>query len=441
MSSSSGFRGFLLLFFASGSLGYAEPSWSAELGLGGVVVPGTWAPLRVEAPTIPGPWTLQAGPVVWDFPGPGVFERPVFLADGLPTLNLRRTDGGMIREERVLPVASRAFPGNVILSHGLEASTKRALAALLLPREPVLVVDEPPSRWPVSFFAYDMITALVVKDPGPVLSPVQVQALKAWVASGGRWAVIDRASPSLVDEVGLGEGGAPVSDPAELNLDPYGTNPRWGTDFGPPAKDLPAGSGPGTPGTLGFLGAWTLLVLALSRFSRPTKAAWGVVGVSGAVVLVLFSIGSLSWDRGVRVHSRQILLEGSGWVSSTEASVPPTRVPFLGWAEASPWGMDAWKEQTLDSHTLIRIDEPARFSGVTFGPGPVQTSPDRVRWTGSLVWYRGTSRLEAAPAEYSSDLAWITRVAARRPARDWSVGLTTAQGGSLCWMAAPGGRQ
>jgi len=425
--------------FLTAPPGYADASWSAEVGLGGVVVPGAWAPLRVESARASGPWTLEAGPgVFWEFPGPGVFERPIFLPDGLQTLLLRRVEGGLVQDEKALSL-SREFPGNVIVTYGLDAAANRALGGILLPQEPVLVVEEPPVRWPGSFFAYDMVTALAVRDPGPVLSPAQVEAFRAWVASGGRWAVTDRKSPSLIDQVGPMEGsGAPVPDPAKLSLDLYGTNPRLGADFSPSAKNLPEGPGPETVGALGFLGGWGLLVLLLSRTRNPAGRAWWVVAASMVAVLVLFFCGAFSWDRGVMVHSRQIFLpSGAGAVTSIEAVASPRRVPFLEWPEASPWGLATWKTQAAG--TLVRAEEPGRFSAVVFAPAPARTSPDRVRWTGStLLWYRGADRLEATPAEYRADLPWITRIAAREPPGTWSVGMAEAYGGPLCWMALSG---
>lgn len=425
---------FLLVLLPAGLA--AEVSWSADLGWEGVTVPGNWTPLRVEAPGAQGPWSLTVNGSPLLFPGPGVFERPVFLPDGVETLDLTRWEGGVVREQRVLPVATLAFPGHLILVDGVGSAVRRALAEVLLPEEPVTVAAAPASRWPTSFLSYGGVSALVVADPGPVLSPAQTQALRAWLASGGRLAVVGRRPPSLVDQVGTVDGfGAVGSDPGNLGLAPYGTRIRPGTDFSPSAEGLP-GPGPATPATLAFLGAWAVIVLVLAR---RRSVSWGPIAgltaLAGTAVLVLTSWGA-PWDRGVQVHSRQVILPGgTGAVTSVEAILSQDRAQGVEWPLASLWGLELWKVRWMGQEAAIRTSDENRVVLETFDPAPDRNSDLRVRWAGKVLsWFKGAP-LESPPPELKLDVPWISRVAASTPGVEWTVGWEPSpEGGTLCWL-------
>lgn len=432
----------------------ALEGWTAEVGTGGVVVPGTWAPLRVEAPVEVGPWTLEvrasnssgrvSPPVILRQAAGGVWEHPLFLADGTRALNLRFLVDDLVRQELDLPLASRIFPGHVVGTDGLDAATRGALSGVLFPEEPVRVIPYKPSRWPTSPLSYGALAALVVKDPGPVLSPAQREALRAWIASGGQLFVVSpRAASGLEAQVGEVPGRGKVQTVTEdrplwkdlLSLRPYGQAPRWGTEFGPSAQGTPTGGSPLTLGALVFVLAWTGLGLLILLVRKKGGLGWPVALALGAsaAVLVLSSNGALDWERGLSVHTREITLAGVGRFVSVEAAPTDARPGPLGWTATSPWALARWKEQPREAGTFVRVDG-SRVVLEAFLPEEPRQGQYRVRWeSGTLKWAEnkgGWVDRETAPEGYGPDLAWIRRLAQSSPTTVWSTGREA----QTCWL-------
>jgi len=107
------------------------------------------------------------------------------------------------------------------------------------------------------------------------------KGLRAWIASGGRLAILNRQSPSLSDQAGSRPGlGRVVSDAGDLGLLPYGQAPRVGTDFEPDTGSEPSARrtpdpGPGAPGGALVILGWALGSLALE--SGPAGKPPGAV--------------------------------------------------------------------------------------------------------------------------------------------------------------------
>jgi len=420
-------------------LAFAQASWTAELGMGTALTPGAWAPLWIFAPDSE-PWTLEirslsasgreTARVKTAYLTGGTHEQPVYLAAGTQALSLRFLSQGLLRQEMTLSLAGRDFPGHLIGVSGLPASVQYALAQVLLPVEPVRVVSIPPSRWPSSPLSFGGVSALVLKDPGPVLAPAQLRALQAWIASGGRLVIVEElpASRSLLSQVGTVEGwgrvrGAkamPASDSwrEALALAPYEQTNRLGSDFEPRAANLPPVGRPDPPAAVTFLVIWAalgILILVLRRKAGPGGLlVWA--SVCSLAAGGLWASGSLAWDRGSTVHGREVVLPGDlGRFTSLEASQSPT----------VPWALDLWKADLPPGD--LRIAGPDRIVVDAFLPALARSAQYQVRWEPQGL--RWLARKEA-PAALQPDLAWLTKTTASLPGTTWSVGLE----GPVCWV-------
>jgi hypothetical protein len=386
-----------------------------------------------------GAWALTlADGSALSFPGPGVFERPVFIAAGADSLHLLRSQGGLVREQLSLPLADQGFPGHLIVVSGVSPRERRALADLLLPREPIRVVEVPPSRWPASFLAWGLVSAVVVADPGPVLSPAQAAALGAWLASGGHLVVSQRLSPSLVDQLSPDTGfGSLGADPAGLKLEPYGTADHPGTSFEPAAEEGQVTPGPQSMGAGILVALWVLGSWLLSR-TKKVKAGTLMAAALAASVLVAAgsALGLAPWNRGLTIHTRQVVLPGGvGAVTSVQVVRSKAHSLVVAWPEASPWSLDQWKAERLQGTLHVRESGADRVVAETFGPAAPRTSSLTLSGGSAPVWTREGRVLEAAPDSWQADAGWALAVARSTPGWVWSLGHTVEAGQSVAWMA------
>jgi hypothetical protein len=408
--------------------------WQAELGLGGVVVPGRWTPLTVSVPPDSGPWTLAATSVsasghetvvTTHYTAGGVIENPFFVAAGARTVRLSfETASGSRALE--ISLGSRLFAGHVIGVDGVDAFDEAELAEVLLPVEPVKIVELAPSRWPASPLSYGALTALVAQDPG-ALAPARLAALRVWIASGGALVVTGRLPPgqSLLDLIGtVGGAGKAIEAHAhenwksKLGLRPYEQSSKWGTDFEPPPLANPPDS-PVLKVPLGFILVWAVVALA-TRARRGLKVllVWAGLFSAGAVVIV--AMGWNSWDRGLSVHGRELELAGLGRFTSVEA-VRAGRSGPLDWP-AAPWALSVWRDspgwpRSADTDQLV-------FDAFL---APVDRTPTfQARWNGRVRWFQWTGSgwqpREEVPDLWRRDEAWIERLASAYPDRIWSGG-------------------
>ena len=446
-----------VLFLAVPALAGPQ-KWSAEVGIGGSVAPGTWAPLWLEAPADAGEWTLEvrftsvsgreSGPVTTLHASGGRYEEPLFLADSTRKLHLRFLTQGIVREELTLLLEARSFPGHLIGVEGLSPSVRSALTEVLLPHEPVRVVTAPGESWPSSPLAWGNLAALVVKDPGPILSPAQVSSLRAWISSGGRLVVVESrpGKRSLLAQVGSVPGwgkalGVEISADPEfwrrtLELQPFGQLPRLGTDFGPSATNLPSVGQPNSLAALVLVLVWAALAVLVPVVFRKGSVGWPLAGafLGSVAVMALWFSGSLAWDKGLPLHGREMVLPGDlGRFTSLEVGLPDQKPNSLGWTDTSPWALGLWKAQAHEA-AWVRVETTDRVVQEAFRPALDRQSEFRISGSASLRWSQKSNGVwsfrELAPAAFESDLAWLTRWAQAYPDTTWSVGID----GTTCWL-------
>ncbi len=439
-----------LVFLLSIPPGIFGLTWKADLGFSGLIPTGTWVPLRVTVEGSASPWTLEAITVPldntarWTEAGPGVFEYPVFVPEGVSSLHLiLRADGGQV-DAVDLAVAGQSFPGHLILVWGQDGGVRRGLESLLLPWEPLRVANVNPAAWPTSPLSLEGVSALVVQDPGPVLSPAQAVAVKAWVASGGRLVVDRPRASSLMGQLGESAGlgrlvSATVSDTpsflkAALALRPWGEVRKLGEDFEPASPVSTPGRE--APLDLGFVLVWSLAG-GLLAFGRRLKLTMAIACLGTLTAAVLWGSGQLSSNNELSMHGREVVLPGgAGRFTSLEVALGTAKIDPFQWPATSPWALEAWKAAHSEFEASARISEPQRLVLESFAPPVARTSEFWVRWSGeSLMWSArkgsGSTALEQTPAEFRPDAAWLARVAAIDPKRSWSVGLE----GGVCWIS------
>lgn len=177
----------------------AEVNLRTRVGFGGYLVPGTIMPVQVEINRtvaagrleIISPGEAGAFSIIDSFPVQNSkrIEASVFINEKVNNLKIRLISGDQILVETGLNPAPKMFPGNLILTVKAPAAAQHAIERALLPAEPVLVAPLQITDLPGTALNYDGVSGLALSDPGPVLTPVQVEALKVWLAGGGRMAL------------------------------------------------------------------------------------------------------------------------------------------------------------------------------------------------------------------------------------------------------------
>lgn len=347
----------LLLWIAISVSSFGQPTWKVAVGWGTTVVPGTWVPLTATAPAETGPWVLTvravsvsgkvSSPTVYH-PFGGVYHRVYFLAEATKALEVEARFASGIHEQMTIDLASRRFPGHLIGTWKTNATVRASLTSVLQPQEPVRVTTVPPTEWPTDLLAWGGYSALVVQDPGAVLSPGQLRALRAWLATGGRLVVGTPrpGSGSLANQVGPAPGRGLVHTvprledadwPALLQLEPFGHRPRLGTDVQPRPRPTTQESTPVSWAVGAALAAWAgFMALLLLRRGFSVPIGWALV--SSVALLVALSGGFGAWDQGLSTQGQEVVLPGgTGRWASWEIVRRDDRAGIFGWPEASPW--------------------------------------------------------------------------------------------------------
>ncbi|MDQ7844247.1 MAG: hypothetical protein QN141_09910 [Armatimonadota bacterium] len=193
------------LVFCGALSAQAAPSveWSAEVGLGGWVVPGKFAPLRIDLTAASEGLGLLEVTVPQAGGGRVTHRRAIRLAPGARqqitfevtvtdprrpiTVRLRR-DGDEIARQEIRVGSGRVAEG-IVAALTPERAGLEFLASGSRRRAAYLVEATMPSRWQF----YDAAD-LVVLDAllASTLLPAQQEALVGWVAQGGRLLVVPR---------------------------------------------------------------------------------------------------------------------------------------------------------------------------------------------------------------------------------------------------------
>ena len=357
---------------------------TAALGHGGYVVPGRWNPLRVRVANVTEAAVVEivGRGAVERFPcrveeGAGGLECPVYADPVGRPLRVRLVSGGRTVAEQAIDVGKKSFPGHVVLAIDVPAQVQQAIERILLPGEPVYVVGVSLAELPSLGLDYDGVSGIVLADPGPVLNPGQTQALRGWLAGGGRMAVLGarQGVESIAamflqyEQVQAMEGQAGRSlglgsitllpEPGTAN-DSTGQVTTWQRllAFKPFADSarLTAGRGfpeggktslPPVPVPVGLvltLAAWTALAVILGLMRPRLAVLWFVLFTTGCSLLVV-PIGSQlgrAWHRGAAAQSRVIILpDDGGTLASIRVQLAPGRTAWTSFGmAATPWGVD-----------------------------------------------------------------------------------------------------
>lgn len=335
----------------------AEVNFKTRVGFNGYVVPGALAPVLIEINRV-----ITNGRLEIVSPGETVsysiinnlsiknskrIEASVFVNENINDLRIRLIQNKHTLLETGLNTKVKSFPGNLILGIKTPPTTQQLIEKSLLPTETVLVVPMGISDLPGSALNYDGVGGLVLADPGPVLKPLQIQALKSWLAGGGRMALGATRSgqDSLLSMLGInqenteqsfypmGFGGIiafrsgfndlkqDASDWQELlNLKPYTENsrlmvgrlfPGFGPASTPNSTEQSSRAASYLTITLILWAVSGLLIIVPIKQNRMlflicTALLW---------IAAAFPIGNWLggiWNRGAEIHCRNLVLPETG---------------------------------------------------------------------------------------------------------------------------------
>lgn len=399
-----------LFFLKSLPLQAAGIQVNTSLGFQEYVVPGRWNPLMVEVKggdlTKPEKLTIEVAKVnafdedIERFPelyfmeisgGISGLQIPVFIQESGSIIYLSIRSGSRLLIEERIDSRAKVFPGHVILTSGIASTMQQAISRSLLPREPVNTIDTALEDLPVQGLNYDGVSAMVIADQGPVLSPAQVCAIRSWLAGGGtlvignplpesegilshfiKERITEAMTPSL-SRLGLGRIiRLPLSlskeDPAYwrslLSLDHYVDAKRLTAGQVFPEKVIPKPDAlgveeKGKPELRLLLIGWFLLNLALLRLPKSIQGRARLLAFS-TLICILLSLplgrwGMNLWRRGVPVHTEALLLPAGGGIifnngiGLTEESSFSFRVKL---GESEEGRINLWENDRLWKHLL-----------------------------------------------------------------------------------------
>lgn len=342
----------------------------AELGFAGYVVPGRWVPLRLDVGG--GAWTVEiAGGAVEEYrarPGERLECAVRFAEDGGAAEMRLIADGRVVSRQSLHPGRS-AFPGHLVLASGVPGGVQRAVEAALQPAEPVRVAPVEPDRFPGVALNYDAVSAIILEDPGPILNPAQVRAIRAWLTGGGRMVLLAprpgedgllslllpgekavRFASTTALPVGLGRlvllretTNDPESWREILALTPYAQSFRLSAsrafDQDEPFAAPAAADPPKEPAAV--LAVWASLagILGAAARRRPLLAFLIFTAAAGAAAVPVGRWLDRRWQRGVGVHARAVILPDDGGTLVEFRLIPGAAGPFQQGGPRPPdWG-------------------------------------------------------------------------------------------------------
>jgi hypothetical protein len=439
-------------------------------------------------------------------------EFPVFAAENIKSITVRVLTGDQLLAEQALDMKSKVFPGHLVLTANIPAIETQSIEQSLLPIEPVMAVPVNIRDLPNMGLDYDGISCLVLNDPEPVFSPAQLKALRYWLAGGGKLVVfgMDQGTMNILSTLGVqrinpvkGLSGILKTDIPMVDI---------------PITDIPLGLGnirvirnrfpenlPG--GNIGFWRKWLALkpyhetarlTAGHCFFNEPwgqedkkttypfsgiaiiftiwTGVALGIIWRHPKNLLVSFLVFTLvsaglmiplaghltaTWRRGALVHSRAVILPGSGgMLLESNIQLKPSQ-------GASPWGMEiklgreeqgrinfrgqqntAWNHGTAypwytvyaGDITMLRL--MGVFPDVSVVSGPIHTPlQERKQWfipatSQTVLWdgkqwrvlkksQNGGQRWvsqEEAPVWLKDDESWLRKLQTLWPGTAWLCG-------------------
>lgn len=439
----------------------ATVSLKLKAGFGGYLVPGTVMPVVVELnrPVPAGQLEIisstQEGAfsIIDSFPAQNWkrIEASVFIKEN-SLLKVRLFSGEKMLVETGLDPETKIFPGNLVLAVKPQASVEQAIERALLPAEPVLVMPVEIADLPGAPLNYDGVSGIILSDPGPVFNPLQVQALKVWLAGGGRL-VLDgvRSGPnSLLAALGIqaadsersyypvGFGGitafrdelvrlnpAPSQWRDLLNLKTYTETTRLTVNKIFPEYQAASFPKPSEGSSQ------AAFYLAMVLITWVVSGLLLIVPAKGNRILILvcftlfwtgaaFPIGNWlagAWNRGAEVQSRAILLPEGWMLTDVKVRFTPFKTVKSINLQPSPWGgrvflgeesygmlkgrdrtpVFSWNHSLSQSKTAVKDAAPgfAGFNGWFFNPALNHEGLNRLeleeffRPTGEAVIWNG----------------------------------------------------
>lgn len=178
----------------------AAVDFKTDLGFGGYVVPGRCTPLRISIDGFKGSARVEleemdqrrsirtSCPIVASGERTNL-EIPIYARETGSRYRIQLVKDDKVVTSTNVDTSQRIFPGHLILEYGLSPKTRQTLENILSPEEPVLVVGVEAADLPKTVPGYDGVSAVVIRDTGPVLNPSQIQALRVWLSGGGRLVV------------------------------------------------------------------------------------------------------------------------------------------------------------------------------------------------------------------------------------------------------------
>src|SRR4030042_3118712 len=164
-----------------------------KYGFGGYSVPGYWAPLYIKVNQ-----EIKSGRIeierknnsntfskeIFPCSKNNTIECPILFDENISSIIIRLFSYNELLIERTINIDEKIFPGHIILTNGMNSKIQQSIAHSLFPEEPIQVVPINLEDLPSVGFNYDSISALVISDPGILLTPSQINALKYWIAGG-----------------------------------------------------------------------------------------------------------------------------------------------------------------------------------------------------------------------------------------------------------------
>ncbi len=362
----------------------AEVNLRTRFGFNGYAVPGTLMPMSVEINRtivngrleIVSPGESGSYSIIDSFPihNSKRIETSVFVNENINDLRIRLISGKQVLLNTKLNSKVKLFPGNLILAIKVTASAQQFIERALLPIEPVLVVPTQVTDLPGVALNYDGISGLVLSDPGSVLKPLQVQALKVWLTGGGRMVLgsVRSGNDSLLSMLAIdpekseqsfypiGFGGITVlpsgfNDSKQndfnwqgiLNLKPYTETSRLMInrlfpDFkANSSSDSSELSSKAASYLALVLILWVISGLIITILTKHNRILF-LIGASLLWTVAAFPIGNWLagvWHRGAEIHTRHIILPKAGCVLTDvkvrfNRSMSGKTINF----KSSPWG-------------------------------------------------------------------------------------------------------
>ncbi len=373
--------------FCTGQLGQAKTTAlvniDIRMGFGGYVVPNRWIPIFVSADKNSGTLTIEKisqnidgfyqPPEICYFNGGNRIESSFFSDENSSGILLRILDKGRLLSEKKLDPGGKSFPGHLILTYQVPSHLQQAIEQALFPEEEIIAVPVEIKDLPDNALNYDSVSGIIMTDPGRILSPRQIEALREWLSGGGHL-IIDSVKPmpeSIIPEIApldnlsvennkmsimIGWGSIiffqtgltdnPVYWRELFGLKPYQSAFRltaskcFPFDLTVQAKENKTSVFRKSAFFFGLWAILSVLIIVIANKKNWKYLAFSTVIISIIVFFLSDYIGK-DWQRGAKVYTRAVILPGStGIILNLNIQAEPTDLMVFNKAGVSPWSIN-----------------------------------------------------------------------------------------------------